>query len=248
MARPDRAPSLAAMLIFVDYEHAEWYAGDRAKGIQAARTWITYRLEDLSGLHCMLVRYDRIDAALLDRLGATAIFISGQATSPDRYRADDVAELQRIVRHSGLPVFGFCGGWQFLAQALGSELVPIEPSAEAADSELVTEWPGGVTAEFGYHPVEVIAEHPLLEGLGHSPVFRHAHAFHIPSAPDGFGVLASTPATPIQLAVDDGRRMVGTQFHPEYWTDAHPDGRRLILNFLRWAGIVDRVDRATSAG
>jgi gamma-glutamyl-gamma-aminobutyrate hydrolase PuuD len=31
--------------------------------------------------------------------------------------------------------------------------------------------------------------------------------------------------------------MVGTQFHPEYWTDEHPAGRTLIANFLTWAGL-----------
>ncbi len=236
------------MLIFVDYEHAEWYAGERARSIQAARTWITYRLEDLAGIHCMLVRYDRIDADLLDRIGATAIFISGQATAPDRYRPEAVAELQRIVRTSGLPVFGFCGGWQFMAQTLGADLVSIEPSEEMAGTGLLTEWPGGVPAEFGYHPIDVASDHPLLEGLGRSPVFRHAHALHIPTPPNGFEVLASTPATPIQLAVDDRRRMVGTQFHPEYWTEEHPDGRRLIANFLRWAGIVGPAGHTAVAG
>ncbi len=227
------------MLVFVDYEHAEWYAGDRAQPIQAARTWITYRLEDLAGQPCMLVRYDRIDADLLDRLGATAIFISGQATAPERYRAEDVSTLQDLVRRSGLPVFGFCGGWQFLAQALGAELVPIDPTPEQAAAESITEWPGGVAAEFGYHPVDVVAEHPLLDGLSRPPVFRHAHALHIPRAPAGFRVLATTAVTPVQLAVDDARRLVGTQFHPEYWTDEHLDGRRLIANFLVWAGVID---------
>ena len=49
--------------------------------------------------------------------------------------------------------------------------------------------------------------------------------------------MASTRATPVQLAVHEERRIVGAQFHPEYWNDEHPDGRTLIANFLRWAGI-----------
>ncbi len=224
------------MLVFVDYEHAD-YEGEWAQQIRAARTWITYRLEDLAGLHCMLVRYDRIDEDLLERLDARAIFISGQATDPADYRPDDLAGLQRIVQTSGLPVFGFCGGWQFLAQTLGADLVPIEPTAEQGEHESIVEWPGGVPAEFGYHPVEVDGGHPLLDGLGSEPVFRHAHGLHVPRSPDGFRTLASTPVTPVQLAVDDERRLVGTQFHPEYWTDEHQAGRRLIANFLRWADI-----------
>ena len=68
---------------------------------------------------------------------------------------------------------------------------------------------------------------------------RHAHGFHVPELPDGFVNLASTPSTPIQLAVHEGRRIVGTQFHPEYWTDEHPAGRALIGNFLRWSGVAE---------
>jgi GMP synthase (glutamine-hydrolysing) len=230
------------MLVFVDYEHAD-YAGEWAQHNQAARTRITYRLEDVSGLHCHLVRYDRIDRDLLARLDASAIFISGQATDPDHYRAEELANLQEIVRSGDLPVFGFCGGWQFVAQALGLDLVPIEPTPEQSADESIVEWPGGVPAEFGYHPVELDGEHPLLDGLGPAPVFRHAHGLHIPVAPSGFRVLASTGPTPIQLAVDDDRRLVGTQFHPEYWTDEHPAGRRLIANFLVWAGVLDAADR-----
>ncbi|MEL7207591.1 MAG: hypothetical protein AAGK32_05070, partial [Actinomycetota bacterium] len=60
---------------------------------------------------------------------------------------------------------------------------------------------------------------------------------HVPVPPAGFTVVASTPTTPVQLAIDDDRRMVGAQFHPEYWTEEHPAGRTLITNFLRWAGI-----------
>jgi gamma-glutamyl-gamma-aminobutyrate hydrolase PuuD len=32
--------------------------------------------------------------------------------------------------------------------------------------------------------------------------------------------------------------IVGTQFHPEYWTDEHPAGKILIENFCRWAGLI----------
>ena len=38
--------------------------------------------------------------------------------------------------------------------------------------------------------------------------------------------------------IDDERHMVGTQFHPEYWTDEHPMGEQLIANFMRWVGLI----------
>ena len=235
------------MLVFVDYEHEERYAHRSGQKIQAARTWITYRLEDLSGLPCMLVRYNRITPQLLERLDAAAIFISGNGTDPDRYRSDELVTIHEIVRTTALPMFGFCGGFQLIAQALGATLVPLEFSpaqAEAAaawDDEPrsgpIVRFPGGELAEFGYFPVAVTGAHPLLDGLGDQPIFRHAHGLHVPDPPAGFTVFASTEVTPVQLAVHDERRIVGAQFHPEYWTDEHRAGRTLIANFLHWAGI-----------
>jgi GMP synthase (glutamine-hydrolysing) len=223
------------MLVFVDYEHADGH-GER---MLAARTRITYRLEDLAGCHCHLVRYDRIDQGLLDTLGATAIFISGNSRDPDAYGPEQVAPVLALVRDTDLPVFGFCGGFQLIAQALGADVVPLAADeVDAADPTMIT-LDDGRAFEYGYHPVDVTpgaSRHPLLTTLDERPVFRHAHGLHVPEPPAGFDVLASTRVTPVQLAVHDERRIVGTQFHPEYWTDEHPDGRTLIANFLRWSG------------
>jgi GMP synthase (glutamine-hydrolysing) len=206
----------------------------------AARTRLTYRLEDLSGRHCHLVRYDRIDDALLDTLGAVAIFVSGNSVSPDAYADDEIEPVSTIIRDTALPVFGFCGGFQLIARAFDADVVALPPADELGDDPMVVTTDSGRSFEYGYHPVDLDpqqAGHPLLAGLG-EPVFRHAHGFHVPHLPDGFVNLASTAATPNQLAVHDDRRIVGTQFHPEYWTDEHPAGQALIANFLGWAGVV----------
>lgn len=225
------------MIIFVDYEHADRYKEGGGQNIQAARTWISYRLEDLSGLPCLLVRWDRITAGLVQQIGAQAIFISGNASDPKLYDPAAIEPLHEIIRQSGLPVFGFCGGFQCFAQALGSKLELIDVAPDTEESDIIKKFPNGYYGEVGYHPIEVTGEHPLLEGLGDGPVFRHAHGLHVPDLPPGFETLARTQITPVQLAVSDDRRMVGSQFHPEYWTDDHPAGKTLIANFLRWAGV-----------
>ncbi len=220
------------MIVFVDYEHERGRSAPWGERSMAARTRITYRLEDLSGQPCMLVRYDRITEQLVDRIGATALCISGNGTPPDRYDPEALRPLLDLVTGRRLPVFGFCGGFQLLAEALGSDLVPLGPTdAPPADD---SPYPPGIGHEYGYAPVDVVAEHPLLEGLGAAPVFRHAHMLHVPEPPAGFEVLASTELTPVQMAVDDTHKIVGTQFHPEYWTDEHPAGRTLIENFFAW--------------
>lgn len=219
------------MIVFVDYEHNKAHSKPWGEKMLAARTWITYRLEDLSGQHCMLVRYDRISVELLEQLGATAICISGNSADPRDYDPAAVAALTGIVQDRRLPMFGFCGGFQFIASALGADVVPLGPTDQPPSH--ASPYPEGTKHEFGYFAVERTAEHPVLEGL-EAPIVRHAHALHVPAAPDGFEVLASTDITPIQMAVDDTHKIVGTQFHPEYWTDEHPAGRIMISNFFEW--------------
>ena len=228
------------MLVFVDFEHADGHAGKFGPQLLAARTSITYRLEDLARRHCHLVRYNRIDQALLDTVEAEAIFISGNSIAPDQYAPEELESIHTILRETSLPVFGFCGGFQLLAQALGVDTVPNGARPEASPAGAVITTDEGTFFERGYHPIDCTLEqaaHPLFEGLGPRPVFRHAHGLQVPVAPAGFQTLASTPLTPIQMVVDDDRKIVGTQFHPEYWTDEHPAGRTLLANFLSWAGL-----------
>lgn len=230
------------MLVFIDYEHARGHRGEHGERLLAARARITYRLEDISGRPCHLVRYDHVDHQLLARLGAEAIFISGNATDPNDYEPDDLASVEDLLRTTELPVFGLCGGFQLLARALGSDLVTLTEADDHPDDHTVHVLDDGRVFEFGYHPVDLVAQqrhHPLLDNLPDRPVFRHAHGLHVPDPPEGFEVLASTRSTPVQLAVHDGRRMAGSQFHPEYWTADHPEGRQLLQNFLRWTGIAD---------
>lgn len=227
------------MIVFVDYEHADGHSQAYGQKMLAARTWITYRLEDVADAHCHLVRYDRIDQALLDTIGATAIFISGNSVAPGDYDPDALGPIHAILRDTELPVFGFCGGFQLIAQALGADVVALPDYEEIGDDPTVITTEDDRAFEYGYHPVDLVADHadhPLLAGLGEHPVVRHAHGLHVPGLPDGFTKLASTPATPVQMAVHDDRRIVGTQFHPEYWTDDDPAGRTLIANFLAWSG------------
>ena len=146
--------------------------------------------------------------------------------------------IHAIVRETELPVFGFCGGFQLIAQALGVNAVALSvPDDPSKDPPLVMA-KDGQPFEFGYHPVELSVEnstHPLLSGLGRQPIFRHAHGLHVPELPGKFVNLASTPATPIQMAVHNERQMAGAQFHPEYRTEEHSDGRTVIANFLAWS-------------
>jgi anthranilate/para-aminobenzoate synthase component II len=42
----------------------------------------------------------------------------------------------------------------------------------------------------------------------------------------------------VQAVKHKTRPVYGTQFHPEIWDDAHPDGKRLLQDFFRIAGVL----------
>lgn len=224
------------MILYVDLEHASTYTKPRTDWLLASRTRITYRLQDLVGDVCLLQRYPDVTPELIECHDIRAVFISGNGAPKDLYDPADQAGLARVVLDGTIPVFGFCGGFQFVGETLG---VPLERIGRLAadDVDEHPDYQPGWRKELGYAPVEVMGTHPLLEGLGEAPVFRHAHTWELKALPAGFDNYARTDVTELQLVAHEERPLAGAQFHPEYWTDEHPAGRRLLENFCAWAGL-----------
>ena len=225
------------MILFVDTEHESGFAKPHGEWLLAARTRIKYRLEDITDDEVYLVRYDRLSADLILRLSARAIFFSGSSSVPEDFAPGQQEPMFEVIRQTELPLFGFCGGHQVIGKALGVPLEPIGPIPEGEHDPDPKRSPG-MLKEYGYFGVPLTATHPVLDGLGPAPVMRNAHSWELKAAPPGFAVTAATDITPIQMMVNDERHIVGTQFHPEYWTDEHPAGHRMIENFCRWANLI----------
>ncbi len=224
------------MILYVDYEHASTYSKPNTDWLLAARARISYMLQDLSGQRCLLQRYTDVDADIIDDLGITAMFISGNGADAASYEPADLAGLTEIIRSGRTPVFGFCGGFQLIGRTLGARLERIGPLRDG-ETDPHPRYEPGWRKELGYEPVELVGRHPLLTGLEPRPVFRHAHTWELTDVPDGFVNLARTDVTELQYLAHESRPIAGTQFHPEYWTAEHPAGRRLITNFCDWAGL-----------
>lgn len=224
------------MILYVDYEHPSAYLRPNAEWLLAARTRISYLLQDISGQRCLLQRYADVDAGIIDELDIAGVFISGNGADPALYDQADLDGLRSIIRSGRTPVFGCCGGMQFIGETLGSRLDRIGRLGEGEDDPHPKYEPGW-RKELGYLPVELIGDHPLLDGLERRPVFRHAHTQQLEDLPDGFVNLARSEVTELQYIVHGSLPIAGTQFHPEYFTDEHPAGRRVIENYCAWSGI-----------
>lgn len=223
------------MIIFVDNEHEEGYKRMWGQAVMAARTRIKYRLEDITGDECLMVRYHKATPELLKKYQARALFISGNSAEPQYYDPADTQGLREILQRQELPIFGFCGGFQLLGEALG---VPNEKMGYIVPPEYDNLGQRKPIREFGYEKIDVVIDHPILANLGKAPIVRHAHRFELKEIPKDFEVLASTEMCRIQMIAHKSRPVVGTQFHPEYYTDEHPAGRIMIENFCKIAGIL----------
>ncbi|PUE35750.1 glutamine-hydrolyzing GMP synthase [Limnohabitans sp. Jir72] len=129
------------------------------------------------------------------------VILSGSHASV--YEVDDRAP--DAVFELGIPVLGICYGMQTMAQQLGGKV-------EA-----------GTTREFGYAEVRAHGHTELLKGIedfatpeGHGMLkVWMSHGDKVTQMPEGFKVMASTPACPIAGMADEARRFYAVQFHPE---------------------------------
>jgi GMP synthase (glutamine-hydrolysing) len=129
------------------------------------------------------------------------IILSGSHASV--YEVDDRAP--DAVFELGLPVLGICYGMQTMATQLGGKV-------EA-----------GTTREFGYAEVRAHGHTELLKGIedfnteeGHGMLkVWMSHGDKVTQLPEGFKIMASTPACPIAGMADEVRKFYAVQFHPE---------------------------------
>jgi len=227
------------VIVLVDNEHVTGYDKPWGEKIMAARVRIKYELEDMSGHGCLVVRWNKVTPGLLKDVDAKAIFISGNSASADEYGPAEQAGLRDALSSKEWPTFGFCGGHHVIGDVFGAPVEPIGAldSRDEAFGE-ASDFAPGMKTEFGYLPVQLTGMHPILDGVGDAPVFRHAHSWELKAVPVGFTNYAATAISDVQMIVHDDLPIVGTQFHPEYATDEHPAGSVLIENFMKWANLI----------
>ena len=98
-------------------------------------------------------------------------------------------------------------------------------------------------------PVSVVAEDPILAGLGRAPAFLEMHYCEAKEVPPGFHLLASTADCRVQLMKRDDKPVYGTQFHPEGYTEWPYDERSELVNLIYPEGLLGRAaGRAQAAG
>jgi GMP synthase (glutamine-hydrolysing) len=229
------------MICYVDLEHPELGPSMLTEGPQATdrkADLLTHkaRFERLSGALCVLLHFTQVDRALLERLGARAIIVSGHSTLIDDYDPATLAPLIDVMRETRTPLLGLCGGHQLIGLAFGVTPAPMGRLAPG-DTDPRPALAAGMRKEWGPSIVRVTAGDPLFAGLNEAIVVEQRHFWELKTAPAGFARLAASDACAIQAIRHEGRPLWGVQFHPERYSEQHPDGRVILANFFRLAGL-----------
>ena len=178
----------------------------------------------IPGVEILTEPFHAVSLERVRSLKPSHIILSGQSHPWDQYTPESLAGVFEVIKRASQPILGVCGGHQQIALAYGSEvglMERLEPGEGYA----------GAKRERGFFPIENTGE-GLFKGLPASVTVWHSHCDEVKQLPDGFRCTASNETCAIQAMQQKGRRVYGVQFHPELFDEDHPEGRRIVENFL----------------
>ena len=165
---------------------------------------------ELAGARCQRIALGDADAKAAAPGASDALVISG---GPRLFTSEPGLGAEfSFLDGLALPTLGIC---------LGHQAIGLRRGATAFLGE----------ARRGPELLEIVAAHPLLEGLGSSTTLGADHCEGI-SLPPGFELLASSRHYPVEIMASRQAPVFGVQCHPEISGEA---GARLLANFVALA-------------
>ncbi len=211
--------------VIIDYGsgnlHSAHKALERAVGESGAEQRIV--------VSCDVAEVLAADRIVLPGVGAFGDCRAGLENVPGLVEA-----ITQVVRNKERPYLGICVGMQLMADKglefgvhEGFSWIPGDVKAIAPND------PALKIPHMGWNTIDVVWDHPLLEGISTGDDGLHAyfvHSYHFVPTHRRDVVAETDYGGPLTAMV--GRdNMVGTQFHPE---KSQGLGLKLLANFLRW--------------
>ena len=178
----------------------------------------------IPGLEILTEPFHHVTLERVRSLKPSHIILSGQSHPWNKYTPESLAGVVDVIKQASQPILGVCGGHQQIALAYGSEVGLMERLEPGEGYE-------GAKRERGFYAIENTGE-GLFKGLPPAVTVWHSHCDEVKELPDGFRCTASNETCAIQAMQQKGRRVYGVQFHPELFDEDHPEGRRIVENFL----------------
>jgi GMP synthase-like glutamine amidotransferase len=226
------------MIWYVDIEH-EKVLNDPQRSpdhfrVRDQRAWV---MSDIAGVPCEAIHYTKVSKDLAAEQDVRAIAISGNTSDWEEYDFATFQPFFEIVKAGRTPVIGLCGGHQLIGLMFGAECGALR-KLKPGEQDPEPSWAAGYYKEVGYKPVRIVKDDLLFAGLPEEPIFFESHYWEVKQLPADFELLASTDDCRVQVMKHTRYLIYGTQFHPEVNSAEHADGRALLANFYRIAGIL----------
>lgn len=177
-----------------------------------------------AGLEILTEPFHSVSLKRIKSLKPSHIILSGQSHPWNQYSEKALAGVFEVIKKAEQPILGVCGGHQQLALAFGA---PVDLMARLEPGEGYA----GAKRERGYFPVETDGN-GIFRNLPRKITVWHSHFDEVKQLPKGFHATAWNENSPIQAMQHTSQPLFGVQFHPELFDDEHPEGRRVIENFL----------------
>ena len=178
----------------------------------------------IAGIEILTEPFHSVSLERVRSLRPSHIILSGQSHPWENYSPESLAGVFDVIKHASQPILGVCGGHQQIALAHGAGvglMGRVEPG----------EGYEGAKRERGFLPIENTGD-GLFKDLPAQMTVWHNHCDEVKQLPNGFRKTASNETCQIQAMQEKGRRVYGVQFHPELFDEEHPEGRRVVENFL----------------
>lgn len=177
------------------------------------------------GVEILTEPYHAVSLKRIKSLRPSHIILSGQSHPWDRYSPESLTGVFEVIKKAPQPMLGVCGGHQQIALAFGA---PIDLMGRLEPGEGYE----GAKRERGYFPVETSGT-GIFKNLSKEITVWHSHFDEVKKLPKGFRRTASNETCEIQAMEHAERPLFGVQFHPELFDEVHPDGRKVLDNFLQ---------------
>ena len=178
----------------------------------------------IAGIEILTEPFHSVSLERVRSLRPSHIILSGQSHPWENYSPESLAGVFDVIKHASQPILGVCGGHQQIALAHGAGvglMGRVEPG----------EGYEGAKRERGFLPIENTGD-GLFKDLPAQMTVWHNHCDEVKQLPNGFRKTAANETCQIQAMQEKGRRVYGVQFHPELFDEEHPEGRRVVENFL----------------
>ena len=178
----------------------------------------------IPGLEILTEPFHAVTRDRVRSLKPSHIILSGQSHPWNNYSPESLAGVFEVIKGASQPILGVCGGHQQIALAYGAPVGLLERLEPGEGYE-------GAKRERGFFPVSNTGE-GVFKGLPSGITVWHSHCDEVKQLPDGFKLTATNETCHIQAMQQIGRRVYGIQFHPELFDEDHPEGRKVVENFL----------------